>query len=76
MSDEQRYSVKEWRRDALQAARMSVGRCQHGDTIGVDMYAQDGVVFAHGHFDVETAYRFALALNAALDEAYEEMTNA
>ena len=54
MSDK-RYSVERWDKNALQAAQLSVGRCRHGGTIGIDMIAQDGNVFAHGHVDVLTA---------------------
>ena len=63
------YSVKKWEDWALQAERVSVGTCEHGDTIGIDMHAQDGTVFAHGHFDVETAIRFTKALSAEISEA-------
>ena len=66
---EKRYSVKRWEKDALQAAQMSVGTCSGGDTIGIDMLADDGSVFAHGHFDVETAIQFTKALSAEISQA-------
>lgn len=70
-SDEKRYSVERWRGDALQAAAMHVGACNHPGIrmIGIDMVAQNGDVFAHGHFDLETAVAFVEQMQAAISEA-------
>lgn len=67
-----RFSVTHWGDlEILQAASMDVGRCTdtHLPMIGVDMHAQDGATFAHGHFDIETAKLFHQALGKAIDEA-------
>lgn len=64
-----RFSEETWDRPALQAAAMNVGICTHGGTIGVDMLAQDGSVFAHGHYDIATAERFRDALVEAIADA-------
>ena len=71
---ERRYSVNAWCKEALQAASMSVGMCQHGypPTIGIDLHAQDGTVFAHGHFDVETAINFVEKMSEACEQALTE----
>ena len=68
MSDK-RFSVEEWPDDVLQAAQIGVGGCCHGDTIGINMLAQDGSVLAHGHFDLQTAVRFARHFLKVLEEA-------
>lgn len=64
-----RFSVKSWRKDALQAASMTAWACHHGGTVGIDMLAQDGSVFAHGHFDIETAEAFRDLLTEAIAES-------
>lgn len=66
---QKRHSPKTWRKDALQAASMAVGSCEHGGTVGIDMMAQDGRVFAHGHFDINIAVQFRDQLNEAITEA-------
>lgn len=70
-NEDKRYSVERWRGDALQASQMSVGVCQDTDMamVGIDMVAQDGSVFAHGHFDVATAVTFAEHLAEVIAEA-------
>lgn len=66
-----RFSVKHWSAKALQAASMSVGQCTETDVvmIGVDMLAQDGATFAHGHFDLATAKLFHQELGKAIEGA-------
>lgn len=64
-----RCSVKKWNKNALQAAQMTAGACTHGGTVGIDMVAQDGNVFAHGHFDIDVAEQFRDMLTDAIAEA-------
>lgn len=65
-----RCSVAKWKKEALQAAAMRCGACTeaHG-LVGIDMVAQDGTVFAHGHFDFRTAIAFQNQLAEAIAEA-------
>lgn len=65
-----RYSVIQWNKRALQAAQMDCGACTeaHG-MVGIDMVAQDGHTFAHGHFDVQTAREFHKRLGEAIEDA-------
>lgn len=58
-----------WDKDVMQAASMSVGSCAHGGTVGIDMLARDGSVFAHGHFDIDVAIEFGERLTQAIAEA-------
>ena len=54
-----RFSVPHWNTPALQAASMNCGACTETiGLVGIDMIAQDGTTFAHGHFDVRTAAKF------------------
>lgn len=65
-----RFSVERWKKKPLQAAAMSCGKCQEvSGMVGVDMVAQDGRSFAHGHFDIETAREFHRQFGEAIDEA-------
>ena len=67
-----RFSVKNWDGlELLHAASMSVGRCTETDVamIGIDLLAQDGATFAHGHFDIETAKRFHQEMGKAIEGA-------
>lgn len=65
-----KYSVRTWKKDALQAASMRSGVCAHASAlVGLDMLAQDGSVFAHGHFDIETAKQFHRNLGISISEA-------
>ena len=64
-----RFSVERWKKKALQAASMSCGCCLHGGFVGIDMVAQDGNTFAHGHFDIRTAIEFQNQLAEAIAEA-------
>jgi hypothetical protein len=64
-----RCSVERWKKEALQAASMTAGACAHGGTVGIDMVAQDGNTFAHGHFDIEIAEQFRDLLTEAIAEA-------
>lgn len=66
-----RFSVRQWGdKKALQASSMSCGACtETTGLVGIDMVAQDGRTFAHGHFDVETARLFHRQLGDAIEEA-------
>lgn len=67
-----RFSVKHWDGlEVLHAASMTVGRCTETDVpmIGIDMSAQDGATFAHGHFDLATAKLFHQVLGEAIEGA-------
>lgn len=65
-----RYSVERWKKKALQAASISCGACQHvTGMVGIDMIAQDGNTFAHGHFDIRTAIEFQNQIAEAVAEA-------
>lgn len=67
-----RFSVKHWGdQNPLQAASMSVGQCTETDVvmIGVDLLAQDGSIFAHGHFDLATAKLFHQEMGKAIEQA-------
>jgi len=56
-SKPQRYIPKTWNQSVIQAASVSVSAC--GDAgkrlIGIDMLASDNCIFAHAHFDIDTA---------------------
>ena len=65
-----RISVKRWHDPALQAAAMRVGCCTDAvGLIGVDLVAQDGNTFAHGHVDIATARVLRRHLDEAIAEA-------
>jgi len=65
-----KVSVETWRKLALQASAMRCGACTEAKgLVGVDMIAQDGNVFAHGHFDIETAIAFQAQLAQAIADA-------
>lgn len=65
-----RCSVPKWKKVALQAAAMRCGACTEANgLVGIDMVAQDGSVFAHGHFDFRTAIEFQNQLAEAIAEA-------
>lgn len=67
-----RCSVQTWNKNAMQAAGMRVGVCEDHNYVGIDMVAQDGNAFAHGHFDVATAMVFRQELDDAITEALKE----
>jgi hypothetical protein len=64
-----RYSVPRWSKKALQAASMACGACHGHGMVGIDMVAQDGNTFAHGHFDIEPARLFHASLAEAIADA-------
>ena len=65
-----KVSVESWRKKALQASAMRCGACTDATgLVGVDMIAQDGSVFAHGHFDIQTAIAFQQQLAQAIADA-------
>ena len=75
---DKRYSVKRWKKNALQAAKMGCGVCSFPNCevwVGVDLIAQDGNTFAHGHFDVATARDFHARLGEAIEMAERKMLN-
>lgn len=72
MADNRKFSVQQWTQPALQASSMRAGACEHPGMVGIDMIAQDGNVFAHGHFDIETAMEFHRYLGIAIDQAVEK----
>jgi hypothetical protein len=62
--------VKRWTKPTLQASAMRCGLCCDTEgVIGVDMIAEDGTTFAHGHFDIRTAVAFKNQLIDAINEA-------
>ena len=64
-----RYSVPYWNKTALQVASMSCGQCRDVvGLVGIDMHAQDGDVFAHGHFELEQAKAFYKSLGEVIAE--------
>ena len=48
---------------------MRAGCCEKEPLVGIDMLAQDGACFAHGHFQVEVAEMFWRALGEAIVDA-------
>ena len=60
-----RNSVPKWDGEILQAARLNAGKCDEGGTVGIDFMARDGSVFAHAHFDSQTAVDVAIRLISA-----------
>lgn len=50
--------AKTWTKGPLQAHTMRVGVCENGELLGFDMAAEDGGVYAHGHFDLDQAEDF------------------
>jgi hypothetical protein len=65
-----KVSVERWTKRALQASAMRCGACTEATgLVGVDMVAQDGNVFAHGHFDIQTAIAFQAQLAEAIAAA-------
>lgn len=73
-----RCNVKTWNKHYLLAAGMSVGKCESDEPstlIGIDMVAQDGNTFAHGHFPIETAIQFYENLGQAIADAQRTELN-
>jgi hypothetical protein len=74
--EQKKYSVKRWNKPSLQAANMSCGACTEvSGVVGINMIAQDGNVFAHGHFDVRTAIAFQNQIAEAIAEARRNEAN-
>lgn len=71
-----RYSLPAWRKRPLQAAAMRCGPCEDVvGLVGIDMVAQDGNTFAHGHFDIAGAEKFAGMLSEAIAQAKRKAAN-
>jgi hypothetical protein len=69
-----RCSVETWDGKPLQAASIGVGTCiESRNLVGIDLVAQDGKTFAHGHFDIETAVRFRADLDLAIEDARKQL---
>jgi 3-hydroxyacyl-CoA dehydrogenase len=48
---------------------MSVGPCECGDLVGIDLMDEKGEAFAHGHLDPDTAELFVAEMVRAIAEA-------
>lgn len=63
--------VPHWDEVILLASRVRVGVCEDSNvpSVGIDLHAADGTVFAHAHFDPATARDVISAMWAAVVEA-------